>query len=78
MIPIKKNINQISNHIFQIIHPEKALPVLEASRIPKGLQSFMNEDNLLDLAHNSIITESEETSTTLPSKRRVSSVKARK
>lgn len=54
------------------------LPVLDASRIPKGLQSFMNEDNLLDLAHNSIMTESEDTSTTLPSKRRVSSVKARK
>lgn len=54
------------------------LPVLEHSIMPKGLQSFIKEETRSGLAHNSTATELPETSTILPSNKRVNSVIALK
>ena len=76
MAPVDEKLLLISHTLYiRILDYE---PVLEASKIPNGLRSFMKELILLGLAQSSMMTESEETSTTLPSKRRASSVKARR
>lgn len=53
-------------------------PVRDASMTPKGLHSLMKDVMRSGLAHSSMMTESEETSSNLPSNRRVNSVSARK